>query len=320
MAEAMETDEEQEHSIQAIWKYLQKCLSQINASGECGTFTIMVVGETGSGKSCLINNLLGQDVAEEGHKVFSQTSTVEKYEMIVNNVPVVVYDTPGLSDTDAAKDKQHIEAVKNVLKKQKIQLFIYCQKLSENRMRNSLILTLKQYREIGVDWTQTIIALTFADSIPVPGQLRSKDGFDKGIYFAQKLEEWQKKVRCTLVEQVGLEQEVVKVIKIRPTSADRDDDLPNGEGWYIPLWLDILEILTPGEMVRFLEIQNGHVIVHLDEEQKGRLMKILQMKMERLCNKAKKLYGDVMSFIKTTLWPWGQKTQHEKSESKECAD
>ena len=58
MAEAMETDKQQDSSIQAIWKYLQKCLSHINASGQCETFTIMVVGETGTGKSCMINNLL----------------------------------------------------------------------------------------------------------------------------------------------------------------------------------------------------------------------------------------------------------------------
>ena len=85
---------------------------------------------------------MGQDVAEEGDKVTSETSMVNKYDRIVNNVPVVVYDTPGLSDTDAAKDDQHINAVQNVLKKQKIQLFIYCQKLSENKMRNSLVHTL----------------------------------------------------------------------------------------------------------------------------------------------------------------------------------
>lgn len=159
-----------------------------------------------------------------------------------------------------------------------------------------------------------VIALTFADSIPVPGQLRSKIGFDKGQYFAQKLEEWQKKVRYTLVEEVGLKQEVVQVIKIRPTSADRDDDLPNGKEWYVPLWLDILEILTPGELVRFLEIQNGRVIVHLDEKQKGRLMKILQTQMEKVCKKAK----EVMSFIQNALWPSGQKTEHEKPEGENC--
>ena len=41
-------------------------------------------------------------------------------------------------------------------------------------------------------------------------------------------------------------------------------------------------------MIRFLEIQNGHAIVHLDEKQKETLMKILQTQMEKVCNEAKK--------------------------------
>ena len=316
MAEAVGTQEHQETSMKEIWKYLRNWLRGIGAFGQCEKFRIMVVGETGTGKSCLINNLLGQKLAKEGHHVVSQTSGITKYEKTVNDVPVVLYDTPGLDDTDAAKDENHIKAVQNVVKKQKIQLFIYCQRMSETRMRSSLVHTFEQYHKIGVDWTQTVIALTFADSIPIPGKLRKMNGFDEGQFFVQKLEDWQKTVRHTLTEKVGLEQKVVEEIKIRPTSADTDETLPNGEGWYVPLWLDILEILTPKEMFRLLEIQDGNVIVHLDEKHKGRLMKILQTQVERFCGKAKELCGNVMSFIRTTLW--GQKTEDQQPENEEC--
>ena len=316
MAEAIESEGQQEKSMKEIWKYLHNWLSGIGVFGQCEKFTIMVVGETGTGKSCLINNLLGEELATEGHCVESQTSGVNTYKRTVNGVPVVLFDTPGLGDTDAKKDEDHIKAVEKELKKKKIQLFIYCLRMSETSMRSSLIHTFEQYHRIGVDWSQTVIALTFADSIPIPGKVRTMDGFDEGKFFVQKLKDWQEKLRHTLTEQVGLEQKVLQGIKIRPTSADRVDTLPNGEEWYVPLWLDILEILTPAEMFRLLEIQNGNVIVHLDEKHKGRFMKILQTQVQKFFGKARELYSNVMSFMQTTVW--GQKTEDQEPENKEC--
>lgn len=277
-----------------LYEFLLGHLSKIKASGQCKVFGIMVVGETGTGKSSLINNLLGQDVAEEGDGVDSKTGGVLTYDKTVHDIPVVIYDTPGLGDSDGGKDAQHIKAIEDALKSKNIQLVIYCQKLSENRMRRSLIRTFQQYHAIGVDWTRTVIALTFADSLPISGVQRKKEGFNEGEHFNQKLTEWQNRLQRTLTEEVGLKKEVVEGITIRPTSAFADDELPNGEGWYIPMWLNVLEILTPEAMVRFLEIQDGNIIVHLNEEQKRRFVQIMQAQIE----KWKVRMGDIGRAIK----------------------
>ena len=280
MAEARETKQQHNISVEEIWTFLRSHLSRKSASEQCKVFGIMVVGETGTGKSSLINNLLGKDLAKEGDSVESETKSIAHYKETIHDVPVVLYDTPGLSDSDPTKDSIHIKAVSTILESKEIQLVIYCQKLSETRMRRSLIHTLQEYHKIGVDWTKTVVALTFADAIPIPGKIRTKEGFDEGQYFDQKLEEWQKKVRSTLEEDVGVKQEVVQRIKICPTCALRDEELPNDDGWYVPLWLDILEILSPEAMVRFLEIQDGSVTVDLDEKQKERFVEIALSKFQ----------------------------------------
>ena len=309
MAEKVETKQQGSGSrTMQLYDFLLHYLKKISASGQGEVFGIMVVGETGTGKSSLINNLLGKNLAEEGHGVESKTAGVHKYEATVHDVPVVIYDTPGLGDSDGGKDAEHIKAIETALKTKDIQLIIYCQKLSENRMRRSLTRTFQQYHAIEVDWARTIIALTFADSLPISVNEKRKEGFNEGQYFDQKLEEWKTKIRETLIKQVGLEQEVAESIKMRPVSAFTDDELPNDKDWYVPLWLDILEILTPGAMVQLLEIQDGNIIVHLNEEQKRRFLQILQaqidkwkVRMKDAAGAIKGLSSNVMSFLRNIV-------------------
>ena len=65
---------------------------------ECPELKLLVIGETGVGKSTLVNNLLGEDVADVGYSMTSATSAVNCHEGTIEGVPVKVYDTPGLAD------------------------------------------------------------------------------------------------------------------------------------------------------------------------------------------------------------------------------
>ena len=286
--EPMETAEagairRQQLSTDAIWAFMRYYLSKLSKRRQEEAFTIMVVGETGTGKSSLINNLLGcDDLAKEGDGVQSETSKVKMYTKKVNGVPVVLYDTPGLSDSDRSKEEQHITAVKEVLANGKIQLVIYCQKLSEGRMRSSLIETFKQYNKIGVTWTQSVIALTFADSLPIPGRERVKEGFNEGKYFNQKLKEWRDQLRSTLVEEVGMSQADAQKINICPTSAFKEELLPDNNGWFVPLWLAILAILTPEDMFRLLVIQDGMVIFHITDRERNALVTLIKKQYDAI--------------------------------------
>ena len=144
-----------------LWKFINGVFYHLGQ--DCPIFGILVIGETGTGKSTLINNLLGHKVAKVGHSMESETQFVTPHERSVEGVPVVVYDTPGLGDTSGDDDPKHLEIMKSLLDRKKIHLVIYCMKLTENRMRSGLIRTFEEYHKIGVPWKQTVVTLTFAD-------------------------------------------------------------------------------------------------------------------------------------------------------------
>ena len=203
-----------------------------------------MIGETGTGKSTLINNLLGREVAVVGNTMESETLLVTPHELSVEGVPVVVYDTPGLGDTRGDDDEKHLDIMKSLIARKKIHLVIYCMKLTETRMRRSLIRTFKEYHKIGVPWEQTVVTITFADMI-----------VDTTGRFSQV----QQHLKKTLVEKVGVTSSVVDRLKICPTAKDPTEALPSRRQWYVPFWLDVVEVLVPAALAQFLCIHQGNI-------------------------------------------------------------
>ena len=226
-----------------LWKLINGVFSQLKEA--CPIFGILVIGETGTGKSTLINNLLGRDIAPVGHTLDSETLSVTPHELSVEGVPVVVYDTPGLDDTRGDKDEEkHLKIMKSLLARGKIHLVIYCLKMTETRLRTGLIRTFSEYHKIGVPWEQTVITLTFAD--------KEEDTTSR---FAQM----QQQVKKALVDRVGVMPSIVERLKICPTAKDPNKALPTGRQWYVPFWLDVVEVLVPAALAQFLHIHKNNI-------------------------------------------------------------
>ena len=243
----------------AIFQQIKRWL--MRERDNCKVFGILVVGETGTGKSTLINNLLMKELGKGGKLSYtSDTSKINKFNHTVQGVDVVLYDTPGLGDSrGAGRDEQYLKQMKTILDNNEIQLVLYCFKLSETRMRSSLIDTFVSYQEIGVNWEHTVMALTFADALPVPYKERQKPGFQMSQFFKDRVDALHQMISATLVERVEVEEHIVEKIKVCPTTSDRAEPLPNGERWFVPLWLDVMELLSPGATACFLQMHSKNM-------------------------------------------------------------
>ena len=229
---------------------------------QCPQFGILVIGETGDGKSSLVNSLLGVDVAEVGVATETKTVAVTAYTADIAGVPVAVYDTPGINAGEATSDKEVLDCIKTLNKDKKIHLTIFCFPLREVRLKANHTETLKAYQAAGVDWTSTIIALTFANLInaqTAPREVCENPNFDVAMYFKEKVQMWKNEIRLKLVADVGIPRAKADTLIIAPVTDDQLESLPDGENWFIPLWLDILELLPPAAYVRYLQVHQGKI-------------------------------------------------------------
>ena len=184
-------------------------LAELKNAGN--TLGVLVIGETGSGKTTLIDNL--QLRAEE------------------NSGFVTVYDTNGLESARTAWEKiRNGEHDKWVV--------VFCIPLTETRMRASLIGTFKEYHDLGINWSKTVFALTFADAVPIPKSVKRDPNYNPARYFNQRAQEWEDHIRKVFHEQIC--GNAIAAVKMFPTTGDSGDELPNGLEWFDSAWSSIV--------------------------------------------------------------------------------
>lgn len=79
---------------------------------ESNSLTIMVIGKTGTGKTSLMNGLLGMRLGEEGDTLNPGTTEVNKFSAEIEGVAVTVWDTSGLQD-GTGKDDEYLQQIKD---------------------------------------------------------------------------------------------------------------------------------------------------------------------------------------------------------------
>ena len=104
-----------------------------------------------------------------------------------------------------------------------------------------------------------MIALTFADALSPSKTVTKKEGYNAAAYFEERLEIWKVHIREVLATRINLGDTVIEQIKLNPTTSDREEELPNGKEWYISFWLDVLEVLPPAALMKFLDIHKNNI-------------------------------------------------------------
>ena len=100
--------------------------TELNTARQNG---FILTGKTGTGKSTLLNVILGKDIAVAKSQASAVTKESQVYYIKLNNGMLVsLVDTPGLSDPDIIAldkkdlDKHHLEGIEEVVSKEKIHI------------------------------------------------------------------------------------------------------------------------------------------------------------------------------------------------------
>ena len=126
---------------------------------------LLVIGQTGSGKSTLINILLGRYIASVGHELEPETETVSVYKEEINGVSVTACDTPGLRDA-SGQEKDYMNRIKASCDNPDLVLF--CLSMDSTRWQDDDTEAIKIVTEhLGKDiWKHSVLVLTKVGSPP----------------------------------------------------------------------------------------------------------------------------------------------------------
>ena len=226
------------------------------------SLSILVTGKTGTGKSTLINGIVGREVAKQGHGLDPETSEVTAHTSREGEITVNVFDSPGLQD-GTNNEQRYLEDMK--AKCSDVDLIVYCIRMSERRLLTGgpdIRAMTKLNETFGHDfWKNTVFLLTFANDIVYNAKLEVGDELsDQRRYFNAKLQSSETLLRDQLKINVGVPKEIVDAIVIIPAGHCNQPKLPDsgstaGEShWLSRVWLKALASTNPRAQLALIKL------------------------------------------------------------------
>lgn len=201
---------------------------------------ILVTGRTGAGKSALVNSIVGEYVAMEGDSPFRQTTEVTKYEKVVGDIAIAIYDSPGLQLQDGVEDeKEYLKDLEQNCKE--VDLNLYCIRMDDRLQYKEKEAMKKLSKAFGMDefWKNTLIVLTFANKIN-PQKTASLTPVD---VFSKRMSEWKFLLRRVLIDKAGVSEKVAEEVPVVPVGCSDKPSLPAArcDYWLSDLWRQSLK-------------------------------------------------------------------------------
>ena len=207
---------------------------------EARKLEILITGRTGAGKSTLVNGLVGEDVAEEGHNLCATTKNVTGYKLTTKEgFEIVVWDSPGLQD-GSGNEEEYLAEMKE--RCSNVDIVIYCIKLdTRDQLRdtqNDFSAIMKLTNIFGPQWWEhSIFVMTFANQLESRLKAKLSQIFvvEK---FKYKIKSWKNKIHEAL-SSAGVPQEIVSRIPVEAAGCVEKPHLPGQEYWFSILWFMI---------------------------------------------------------------------------------
>jgi len=223
--------------------------------------SILVCGKTGTGKSTLVNGLVGKLVAQEGEELDAMTSKVTNYDRKIGNIQLAIWDSPGLRDR-TSREESFLADIKTHCRD--VDLFLYCIQMSETRFgsgSDDVVSMKKLTQTLGNDlWANAIIVLTFAQDIEEEAEVQIDDPSDPQKtreYFESKLEEWARDIHDILVDEIKVPKDITSQVSVLPAGYRTQLSLPDRQHWFSELWLASLRAMKPRAQPAMIQI-NAH--------------------------------------------------------------
>ena len=212
----------------------------------------LIIGQTGTGKSTLINGLIGAEVAEVklGLSTSGVSDEVVPYRRKISGVDVVVYDSPGLED-GSQQDNTYLDKLHD--KSHDVDLVIFTIRMAnrfvpDNPDARALV---KFTRRFGpAVWKKGIVIITCANLIEdlnPQAQLHLKSEKERHEFFAKVMSDYKHVIHHTLVKQACVPAEIVEGVKVVPVGHEFNSQLLDGTLWFSNFWFECLIAIPTSE-------------------------------------------------------------------------
>ena len=233
-------------------------LKQYFARGK-NSVEIVLAGKMSTGKSTLVNSIVGKQIAVEGNKAFSETTKIICYaiqveipaELILKKtIDVRVWDTPGLGDPfgdDEATAKEIAEKCKET------DLLVYCLNI-QGRLANDDATGIKLLTEaVGKQmWKHAVFVLTFANTI------EAKDGRDAVTELKENVSSWTDAITRLMKEKLKFPHDIADNVSIIPAGYHHYQP-PGIDDWFSPFWVASFTKTKPSAQPALLGINTGRL-------------------------------------------------------------